>query len=231
MRRRPLELSPTFAFALVLTSALLAVGCRKKQLPSDSYTQAHELFTKLYATSLDDAFADPQMARVEALLQQVAEDSSDYPAASALSRRIREGRKHLQEADAARRAAAAQAIASGPYERMGPIKRAPDPVAEAADAGSNQPSPHMALAEFTNRFSGCFQRSDPINLVGKGMVDSWELKDIANCRDRHPGFDQLFVLTDSKEVVTNVAKNLVEYRFPDGGLPSQGTKPASASAR
>jgi len=231
MRRRPLELSPTFAFALVLTSALLAVGCRKKQLPSDSYTQAHELFTKLYATSLDDAFADPQMARVEALLQQVPEDSSDYPAASALSRRIREGRKHLQEADAARRAAAAQAIASGPYERMGPIKRAPDPVAEAADAGSNQPSPHMALAEFTNRFSGCFQRSDPINLVGKGMVDSWELKDIANCRDRHPGFDQLFVLTDSKEVVTNVAKNLVEYRFPDGGLPSQGTKPASASAR
>jgi len=230
MRRRPLELSPTFAFALVLTSALLAVGCRKKQLPSDSYTQAHELFTKLYATSLDDAYADPQMARVEALLQQVAEDSSDYPAASALSRRIREGRKHLQEADAARRAAAAQAIASGPYERMGPIKRAPDPVAEA-DAGSNQPSPHMALAEFTNRFSGCFQRSDPINLVGKGMVDSWELKDIANCRDRHPGFDQLFVLTDSKEVVTNVAKNLVEYRFPDGGLPSQGTKPASASAR
>jgi len=230
MRRRPLELSPTFAFALVLTSALLAVGCRKKQLPSDSYTQAHELFTKLYAMSLDDAFADPQMARVEALLQQVAEDSSDYPAASALSRRIREGRKHLQEADAARRAAAAQAIASGPYERMGPIKRAPDPVAEA-DAGSNQPSPHMALAEFTNRFSGCFQRSDPINLVGKGMVDSWELKDIANCRDRHPGFDQLFVLTDSKEVVTNVAKNLVEYRFPDGGLPSQGTKPASASAR
>jgi len=231
MRRRPLELSPTFAFALVLTSALLAVGCRKKQLPSDSYTQAHELFTKLYAMSLDDAFADPQMARVEALLQQVAEDSSDYPAASALSRRIREGRKHLQEADAARRAAAAQAIASGPYERMGPIKRAPDPVAEAADAGSNQPSPHMALAEFTTRFSGCFQRSDPINLVGKGMVDSWELKDIANCHDQKSEFDQLFVLTDSKEVVTNVAKNLVEYRFPDGGLPSQGTKPASASAR
>jgi len=171
------------------------------------------------------------MARVEALLQQVPEDSSDYPAASALSRRIREGRKHLQEADAARRAAAVQAMASGPYERMAAMKRAPEPVAEAADAGSNQPSPHMPVAEFTNRFSGCFQRSDPINLVGKGMLDSWELKDIANCRDRHPGFDQLFVLTDSKEVVTNVSKNLVEYRFPDGGSPSQGAKPASSSAK
>ena len=231
MCRRPLELSRTFAFAVVLTSALLAVGCRKKQLPSDRYTEAHELFTKLYATALDDAFADPQMARVEELLQQVPEDSSDYVAASELSRRIRDGRTRLQKAEGVRRAAATQALASGPYERMGPLKRAPDPVAEAADAGSNQPSAHMALAEFTNRFSGCFQRSDPINLVGKGMLDSWELKDIANCRDRHPGFDQLFVLTDSKEVVTNVSKNLVEYRFPDGGSPSQGAKPASSSAK
>ena len=111
------------------------------------------------------------------------------------------------------------------------MKRAPEPAAEASDAGSNQPSPHMPLAEFTKRFSGCFQPSDRINVIGKGMMDSWELKDIANCRDRHPGFDQLLVLTDGKEVSTNIAKSLVEYRLPDGGLPSQTPQPASSSAK
>jgi hypothetical protein len=220
------------ASALALSLAVGGIsGCRKKQLPSERYTEAHELFTKLYVAQLDDAFSDPQMSRVEELLKEVPENSSDYPDASALARRIREGRKKLQEAESARRAAAAKALASGPYQRMFDGKAPAPESASAEDAGASQPSPHMPLAEFTQRFSGCFRASDKINLVGKGMVDSWELKDIANCRDRHPGFDQLFVLTDSKEIVTSVAKSLVEYRLPDGGLLSEGGRPASTSAR
>jgi hypothetical protein len=218
---------------LILSLVLVAIGgCQKKQMPSERYTQAHELFSKLYAAQLDDAFVDPAIARVEELLGQVPEDSSDFAPAQALSRRIREGRSHLQEAEAVRRAASALALATGPYERMQVQAARPTEAAPAVeDAGSNQPWAHMPLSEFTRRFSGCFRSSDRINVLGQGMHDSWELKDIANCRDRHPGFDQLLVLTNGKEVAMNIAKSLIEYRLPDGGMPSQAAKTASSSAR
>jgi hypothetical protein len=219
----------TAAHALFLALAILAAeGCRKRQRPSEEYAQAHELFTKLYAAQLDDAYQDPQMTRVEELLRQVSDDSSDYADAQELATRIRQARRKAQEEDAARRTAASHATAV-PYQRMLDDRRTETAQAPAAeDAGSSQPSPHMALSEFTSRFSGCFRQADEINLVGRGMVNSWELKDIANCRDRHPGFDRLLVLTDSREVVTSVAKSLVEYRLPDGGLLSQASGSPSA---
>jgi hypothetical protein len=223
----------TLGRALILSVALVAIGgCRKKPLPSERYTQAHEMFRKLYAAQLDDAYADPAIAQVEELLRQVPDDSSDFADAQALSRRTREGRSRLQEAEAIRRAASAQAMASAPYERM-QVRAAQPPEATppVEDAGSNQPWAHMPLSEFTRRFSGCFKSSDRINVLGQGMHDSWELKDIANCRDRHPGFDQLLVLTNGTEVAMNIAKSLIEYRLPDGGTPTQPAKTASSSAR
>ncbi len=219
--------------ALILSLVLVAIGgCQKKQVPSERYIEAHALFSKLYAAQLDDAFVDPAIAQVEDLLGKVPEDSSDFAPAQALSRRIREGRSHLQEAEAVRRAASALALASGPYERMQVQAARPTEAAPSVeDAGSNQPWAHMPLSEFTRRFSGCFKSSDKINVLGQGMHESWELKDIANCRDRHPGFDQLLVLTNGKEVAMNIAKSLIEYRLPDGGMPSQAAKTASSSAR
>ena len=220
--------------AVVCAIAVLMVsGCARKSQPSEQYAQAHQLFSKLYAAQLDDAFGDPAMAQVDALLRQVSPDSSDSRAAKELARRIEQGRKRLQEAEAARKIAAAQAIAPVPYQRMTPEAPAHGaPAAAGADAGSSQPVPHMALAEFTARFSGCFQQgSDKINVVGKGMFDTWELKDIANCRERHPGFDQLYVLTGSSEVFMTVAKNLVHYEVGDAGSPAQGAQAAAANAR
>jgi len=219
--------------AVVCAVAVLMVsGCARKQQPSEQYAQAHQLFSKLYAAQLDDAFGDPAMVQVDALLRQVSPDSSDWRAARDLARRIEEGRKRLKEAEAVRRTAAAQAIAPVPYQRMTPEAPAQRAAAGAgADAGSSQPVPHMALAEFSARFSGCFQQGERINVVGKGMFDTWELKDIANCRDRHPGFDQLYVLTGSSEVFMTVAKNLVHYEVGDAGSPAQGAQAAAANAR
>ena len=212
-------------------AVLMVCSCAQKPQPSEQYAQAHQLFSKLYAAQLDDAFGDPAMAQVDALLRQVAEDSSDWRAAKELARRIEEGRKRLREAEAARESAAAQASAPVPYQRMAPTAAAPAVAAAGADAGPSQPSPHMALAEFTARFSGCFQTGEKINVVGKGKFDSWELKDIANCRDRHPGFDQLYVLTDASEVFITVAKNLVHYEVGDAGSPAQGAQAAASNAR
>ena len=218
--------------AVVCAVAVLMVsGCTRRSQPSEQYAQAHQLFSKLYAAQLDDAYGDPAMVQVDALLRQVSQDSSDWRAAKELTHRIEEGRKRLQEADAARKSAAAQASAPVPYQRMTPETPAQSGAAAAADAGASQPGPHMALAEFTARFSGCFQQGEKINVVGKGMFDTWELKDIANCRDRHPGFDQLYVLTGASEVFMTVAKNLVHYEVGDAGSPAQGAQAAASSAR
>jgi len=226
---KSIRVGPAVACAVAV---LMVCGCAKRPEPSEQYAQAHQLFSKLYAAQLDDAFGDPAMAQVDALLQQVGQDSSDWRAARELARRIEEGRKRLNEAEAARVTAAAQATAPVPYQRMTPQAPAQSAAAAAAaDAGSSQPSPHMALAEFTARFSGCFQPGEKINVVGKGMFDAWELKNIANCRDRHPGFDQLFVLTDANEVFITVAKNLVQYQVGDAGSPAQGARAAASSAR
>jgi len=218
--------------AVVCAVAVLMVsGCTRRSKPSEQYAQAHQLFSKLYAAQLDDAYGDPAMVQVDTLLRQVPEDSSDWRAAKDLTRRIQEGRKQLQEAEAARKSAAAQASAPVPYQRMTPGSPAQSAAAASEDAGASQPGPHMALSEFTTRFSGCFQQGEKINVVGKGMFDTWELKDIANCRDRHPGFDQLYVLTGTSEVFMTVAKNLVHYEVGDAGSPAQGAQAAASKAR
>ncbi len=202
----------------------LSSGCRRGKAPSEQFTQAHALFSRLYAAKLDDAFADPQMGRVEELLQQVPENSLDFPSARELLVRIREGRAGLETAAQARRAAQAQALASGSYQRMDDRAVAVGGTAPAEDAGVAHPTAGMATAEFTGRFSNCFQMSDAINVIGHGKMDSWELKDIANCRDRHPGFDGTLVLTDARQVSMVVPKSAVEWRLADGGTQPGGAQ-------
>jgi hypothetical protein len=95
-------------------------------------------------------------------------------------------------------------------------------VAEAVDAG-HEPESGMALGDFTHEFSDCFSPWKPIQLseagVDRGMVDSWELKNIANCRDRHPGFQERLVLTDPRKVVMVVSRSMLEVHGGDAGTP------------
>ncbi|HME92147.1 MAG TPA: hypothetical protein VKE49_12040, partial [Myxococcaceae bacterium] len=98
------------------------------------------------------------------------------------------------------------------YQPSSPTASAP-----AEDAGFAHPAAGMELGEFNARFSNCFRSSDPVNVIGRGMMNSWELKDIANCRDRHPGFDAQIVLTDARQVSMVIPKSAVELRLPDGG--------------
>lgn len=204
---------------LAATLLALPLGCHKKRAPSDQFAQAHAQFARLYAAKLDAAFGDPQMAIIEQLLQQVPENSADFAGAQELLGRIREGRLALEAANQARRTAQAQALASGGYQRMDYQPSSGAPSGPSEDAGVAHPAAGMALGEFTNRFSNCFQSSDPVNVIGRGMMNSWELKDIANCRDRHPGFDAQIVLTDARQVSMVMPKSALEWRLPDGGTP------------
>jgi|GEM_PF-978512 len=209
---------------LVATCLVLLSGCHKKRAPSEQFAQAHAQFTRLYAAKLDDSFGDPQMAIIEQLLQQVPEDSADFSGAQEVLGRIREGRLALEASNQARQTAEKQALAGGSYQRMDYRPSSGPPSAQTEDGGVAHPTAGMPLGEFNVRFANCFQSSDPINVIGQGMMNSWELKDIANCRDRHPGFDAQIVITDARQVAMVMPKSAVEWRLPDGGAPPKETQ-------
>jgi hypothetical protein len=212
------------SLALLFVSALVwTPGCRRQKLPSQEFAAADRLFVRIYGEKLDDAFLDPRMAQVEQLLSQVGEESADYPAAQQLQSRINAGRQKAQTELNARRELLRSA--SAPVQMISTWKPSP-PVdaglAQESDAG-HEPASGMALGEFTHEFSDCFTPWKPIQLTEKGVVqntvDSWELKDIANCRDRHPGFQERLVLTDPRKVVMVVRRSMLEVHEADAGAP------------
>jgi hypothetical protein len=209
-------------FVLLLASSLVwMAGCRRQKLPSQEFAAANRLFVRVYGEKLEDAFVDPRMAQVEQLLNDVAVESADYPAAQQLLGRIHTGREKAQTELNARREL--MRAANAPVQmtsRWTPTPPVDAGIAEVADAG-HEPTSGMALGEFTHEFSDCFSPWKPIQLseggVDRGMVDSWELKNIGNCRDRHPGFQDRLVLTDPRKVVMVVSRALLEVHQVDAG--------------
>jgi len=206
---------------LILDWALIgALGCHRPKAPSQEFASANRLFVRVYAEMLDDAYVDPRMAQVEQLLSEVAAESADYAAAQQLLGRIRTGREKVQAEYNARRAAVGMANAPVQMTSRWTSTPRPPPGDQAADAG-HSPASGMALSDFTHEFSDCFTPWKPVQLkeqgVDRGTVDSWELKDIANCRDRHPGFADRVVLTDPKKVLYVVNRAMLETRAADAG--------------
>jgi hypothetical protein len=212
------------SLALLLVSTFAwTPGCRRQKLPSQEFAAADRLFVRIYGEKLDDAFLDPRMPQVEQLLSQVGEDSADYPAAQQLQSRINAGRQKAQAELNARsellRSASAPVQMISRWTPSPPVDAGP---AQEPDAG-HEPESGMALGEFTHDFSDCFTPWKPIQLTQKGVVqntvDSWELKDIANCRDRHPGFQERLVLTDPRKVVMVVRRSMLDAHEADAGAP------------
>jgi hypothetical protein len=207
--------------ALILLSTLVGtLGCHRQKPPSQEFASANRLFVRIYGEKLEDAYMDPRMAQVEQLLSEVAVASADYAAAQQLLTRIRTGREKALAELNARQAAVGKA--NTPVQMTSGWTSSPRPEAsdQAVDAG-HEPASGMALSDFTHEFSDCFSPWKPVQLteqgVEKGTVDSWELKDIANCRDRHPGFQDRVVLTNPKKVLYVVNRALLETRAPDAG--------------
>lgn len=210
------------SLALLVVSGLAATaGCRRQKLPSQEFAAANRLFVRIYGEKLEEAFVDPRMAQVEQLLNEVGVGSADYSAAQELLNRIQAGRQKAQaELNARRellRAASAPVQMTSRWTPSPPVDAG---VAEARDAG-HEPTDGMALGDFTHEFSDCFTPWKQVQLteggVNRGMVDTWELKNIANCRDRHPGFQDRLVVTDPKKVVMVVNKSMLEVHQVDAG--------------
>ncbi|MHB8876419.1 MAG: hypothetical protein ACYC8T_22220 [Myxococcaceae bacterium] len=224
---RPLR-TALFA-ALSLCLALAAPGCKKPK-PSPEYASAQALFGTVYGEQLDDAYVDPRMAEVEALLATVPADSLDHKSATELQAKIASERARVTADNAARQQAIADALKPVEMkfdERPSAPADAPTEAApEVPDAGPpTQPMSGMATAEFLRLFSGCFTQGPTIELTGHGMCETYELKDITNCRDRHPGFLTALLVLGEGKILSVVSKSQLKTKLvlPDGGLADAGS--------
>jgi len=215
----------TRSLALVLLLAL--AGCARKEA-SPEYTRASERFNKLYAKELDDAYVDPAMREVEALLEKVPPDSLDARAAAQLLARIRENRARIEQASNDRDKALAEArtppsfsgrSVSPPPAPLNPAsaQRPPPP----PDAGPpSAPSAGMSTRDFNRQFGDCFEPAGPVEVTGKGTRDSFTMVDSSRCRSALPGMENSVVLADSQTVLGVVPKTALTRTYVDGGAPA-----------
>ena len=147
----------TRILAVVLLLAL--TGCARKE-PSPEYTRASERFNKLYAKELDDAYVDPAIREVEALLEKVPADSLDAQAAAQLLTRIRENRTRIEQASKDREKALAAARTAPTFS--GPSVSAPlPPPSSRPPAPALSPRPRRAWPCATSTGSSATASSRP----------------------------------------------------------------------
>jgi hypothetical protein len=206
-------------------------ACHRHSGPSKDFERAHQAFTRLYAQKLDEAYLDPAMASIEESLQRVPPNSVDADDAHKLAQRIAEGRARMEKAQEERRKASEAALkapanlATSDSTFLHSSLDAGIP--EAPDAGLSQPTAGMPRAEFEKRFSGCFEAGEPVDVQGRGIRDTYRLRDITNCRERHPGYDGSIVLMEGSNVLGVVPKTALFSAYPDGGrAPTDAGGPA-----
>jgi hypothetical protein len=225
--------------AVLAVLVLSCTGCSRHRDPSPEFSRASESFNQLYAQRLDDAFLDPKMREVEALLQRVPANSLDAQAAADLLSRIREGRARMQKAldDAQAAAAAARTpstVSNAPREPS--TEPAPKltvvPPPDAGPPEALQPTAGMPLAEFNRRFADCFQIAGPVDVQGAGARDSYELVDVSRCRTEHPRFMDAIVVADGQAIIGVVPKSALVRPPPPPPVQDGGAgAPAPAAMR
>ena len=209
---------------LAVVLLLVVTGCARKE-PSPEYTRASERFNKLYAKELDDAYVDPAIREVEALLEKVPADSLDAQAAAQLLARIRENRTRIEQASKDREKALAAARTAPTFS--GPSVSAPlsppssrPSAPPAPDAGPlSAPTAGMAMRDFNRLFGDCFEQAGPVEVNGRGPRDSYTMVDSDRCRRAMPGLVNSLVLADSETVMGLVPKSALRRTLPDGGAP------------
>jgi len=232
------------AVVLFVLAALLDLGgCRKKAFPDPHYERASRSYQALFATSLDDCYADPKMAEVVGDLHQVDEASSDAQSAQALLRVIEEGRSRLAKDRAAREKLSAAALAAArasPQIDVAGILAAsaePDAGAEAGKTAADPYGPGASVAEINSATGGCLAGGDqPFTEQGTDKAGTlYRLAAGAACADKLPGFvGQVVMVTADGRIYRRIPASAVPEParplVPDAGAPPKpaGSKPAEA---
>jgi len=226
---------PRIRWALTI-AALSVIACQRLGQASPEYAQAQKQFTQLYTSKFDDAYTDPAIEDVIALLRQVPGSSVDAPAARDLLKRIDDGRAMLrtraQELDQA--VEVARAPTPGAAARIDPSAF---PVAQVirADAGpdgggATEPASEMPLAEFRRKWGDCFEPSDPVNVVAVGLRETFAQRAYNRCKDQLPGFQDRIVVVDATKVLAIIPKSAIQHVrvVVDAGSPPVPAEPAEA---
>ena len=203
---------------MAAASAILAMaGCTRKGPPSPEYAEARAEFNALYGRLLEDAYLSPEMEPIEEKLERVPRDSEDHLRAQELLLRIRSGRERL-EGQLAEREANARADLDSPQDApsQSDEEDAGAPTA-AADASSDQPAAGMPLAQFRSRFGMCFEPGQDIEVVGKGNRSTFVLRDMALCRERHPGFDRRMIIVEGDRLLAIAEQKDLQITGADAG--------------
>jgi hypothetical protein len=212
----------TIALALLLAGVLSA--CNRPGKPSPEYAQAREAWTALLKDHLDDAYVQPGVDEVLALLARVDPKSVDAPFAAELRRDIETGRaaaREREESLAEQLAEAERALrppAPPPSEEPEPAggsEAAPAVAAAAPDAGAEdaQPEDGMEATEFLQKFSRCFEYRNDSLVGGLAGGKVYGLKNLSICRDLHPGFISNSVLVFDGKISVRPSAELAPQKF------------------
>src|SRR5919197_1252047 len=92
------------------------------------------------------------------------------------------------------------------------------PDAGSRDAGaSDQPSAGMPLSELRRRFGMCFDSGTELELPGKGSRPTFVLRNMALCRERHPGFDHRMIIVEGDRLLAIAEEKDLQMGGADAG--------------
>ena len=207
----------------VVAFALALAGCKKSPKPSIEYLKAKGDYDVLVAREGDDAYFSYDMGQIEGLLNKVPPDSLDTAAAAALLQEIDARRKEIQSEREQREKAAAEANKPAVFESDNRPPPTPQPAAVAIDAAPKNAMPKvgMTVSEFESQFGGCFSSGPQISMADtKEKVGTYVMKDITNCRERHPDLKETMVLVKDSKVMSMASRKEMKKRtqLPDGGV-------------
>ena len=213
-------MSRSAAICLLL---LASAACRNSD-PDPSFQQASAIYQQLYATQLDDAYADPRMDEVVALLGKVNPRSIDAERAQAMLRTIQKGRVELAKERAEREkmaAAAAQSLATVQ------VNLDPSKMLAASEPDAGQPldpfGPGASVADLNKQNGGCLVDNEPFKEQGTGVAGTvYRVAPSDVCRGKLPGLSgQIVLVVDGK----------IYRRTADPGPPPPPPSATAAAAR
>jgi hypothetical protein len=213
----------------LLTLALAA--CRRTSGPDENYQQAAASYQQLYATELDDAYGDPRMDEVVALLGKVNPRSVDAEQAQALLGTIQRGREALarERAEREKMGAIAAQSAAPAGGNIDVSRFAP----EEPDAGQVQDpfGSGASLAELNKQSGGCLVESEPFNEQGTGVGGTvYRVAPSDACHSKLPGMVGQVVLVVNGKIYRRTADPRPPPPPVDAGPPPPAAK-AAAPAR
>ncbi|HEY6908365.1 MAG TPA: hypothetical protein VI356_03280 [Myxococcales bacterium] len=219
--------------ALCLVSLALA-GCHRTTGPDENYQRASALYQQLYATQLDDAYGDPRMDEVVALLRKVDGRSVDAQPAEKMLGTIQRGREALAKERAEREKLSATAAT--------PTQGSIDPeqvlAAGAADAGTSEQDPFgpgASIADLNTQTGGCLVDNEPFNEQGTGKTGTvYRVAPSEGCRSKLPGFAGQAVLVSEGKIYRRIPdprppEPQRPAAAPDAGAPAPAARPRPAA--